>query len=100
MTESDFIKVANLARIRAAEVIIWQIAPGEGVTEEELRELTSKLEAIAERITERSRWRRSALVSPRSPLPPRNCLLLLLPKTALCFSGLTFHRLVLQLLDL
>jgi hypothetical protein len=51
MTESDFIKVANLARIRAAEVIIWQIAPGEGVTKEELRELTSKLEAIAERIT-------------------------------------------------
>jgi hypothetical protein len=51
MTESDFIKVANLARIRAAEVIIWQIAPGVGVTKEELRELTSKLEVIAERIT-------------------------------------------------
>jgi len=51
MTESEIIKVANLARIRAAEVIIWQIAPGEGVTKEELREITSKLEAIAERIT-------------------------------------------------
>jgi len=51
MTESDFIKVANLARIRAAEVIIWQIAPGEGITKEELKEITSKLEAIAERIT-------------------------------------------------
>ena len=51
MTESDFIKVANLARIRAAEVIIWQIAPGVGVTKEELKEITSKLEAIAERIT-------------------------------------------------
>src|SRR5215813_13649471 len=43
--------------------------------------------------------RRSDLAPSLPPLPRLNCLLLL-PKTALRFSGLTFRRLVLQPLDL
>jgi hypothetical protein len=52
MTETDYVTVSNLARVRAALKIIQDIAPNYGVTEEEKKALANQLYDIEERISE------------------------------------------------
>ena len=52
MTETEYVTVNNLARVRAALKIIQDITPGYGVTEEEKKSLANKLYDIEERISE------------------------------------------------
>jgi hypothetical protein len=52
MTETDYLTVSNLARIRAALKIIQDITPNYGVTEEEKKALANQLYDIEERISE------------------------------------------------
>jgi hypothetical protein len=52
MTETEYVTVSNLARVRAALKIIQDIAPNFGVTEEEKKSLANQLYDIEERISE------------------------------------------------
>lgn len=52
MTETDYVTVSNLARVRAALKIIQDITPNYGVTEEEKKALANQLYDIEERISE------------------------------------------------
>jgi hypothetical protein len=52
MTETDYLTVSNLARVRAALKIIQDITPNYGVTEEEKKALANQLYDIEERISE------------------------------------------------
>ncbi|HEX5081196.1 MAG TPA: hypothetical protein VFY40_04060 [Blastocatellia bacterium] len=52
MTETDYLTVSNLARVRAALKIIQDITPDYGVTEEEKKTLANQLYDIEERISE------------------------------------------------
>jgi hypothetical protein len=52
MTETEYVMVSNLARIRAALKIIQDIAPNHGVSEEEKKSLANQLYDIEERISE------------------------------------------------
>ena len=53
MTETEYVTVSNLARVRAALKIIQDITPNYGVTEEEKKALANQLYDIEERISER-----------------------------------------------
>jgi hypothetical protein len=52
MTETEYVTVTNLARIRAALKIIQDMTPNYGVTEEEKKALANQLYDIEERIAE------------------------------------------------
>ena len=52
MTETEFVIVSNLARVRAALKIIQDMTPNYGVTEEEKKALANQLYDIEERIAE------------------------------------------------
>jgi hypothetical protein len=52
MTETEYMIVSNLARLRAALKIIQDITPGYGVTEEEKKALANQMYDIEERISE------------------------------------------------
>jgi hypothetical protein len=52
MTETEYVIVSNLARIRAALKIIQDITPNHGVSEEEKKSLANQLYDIEERISE------------------------------------------------
>jgi hypothetical protein len=52
MTETEYMIVSNLARLRAALKIIQDIMPGYGVTEEEKKTLANQMYDIEERISE------------------------------------------------
>ena len=52
MTETEYVTVSNLARVRAALKIIQDIKPNYGVTEEEKKSLANQLYDIEERISE------------------------------------------------
>jgi hypothetical protein len=52
MTETEYLTVSNLARVRAALKIIQDLAPNFGVTEEEKKALANQLYDIEERISE------------------------------------------------
>jgi len=52
MTETEYVTVSNLARVRAALKIIQDITPNYGVTEEEKKALANQLYDIEERIAE------------------------------------------------
>jgi hypothetical protein len=52
MTETEFVTVSNLARVRAALKIIQDMTPNYGVTEEEKKALANQLYDIEERIAE------------------------------------------------
>jgi hypothetical protein len=52
MTETDYLTVSNLARVRAALKIIQDLTPNYGVTEEEKKALANQLYDIEERISE------------------------------------------------
>jgi hypothetical protein len=52
MTETDYLTVSNLARVRAALKIIQDITPSYGVTEDEKKALANQLYDIEERISE------------------------------------------------
>ena len=52
MTETDYLTVSNLARVRAALKIIQDVTPNYGVTEEEKKALANQLYDIEERISE------------------------------------------------
>lgn len=51
MTETEYVIVSNLARVRAALKIIQDITPNWGVTEEEKKSLANQLYDIEERIS-------------------------------------------------
>jgi hypothetical protein len=52
MTETEYVTVSNLARVRAALKIIQDITPGYGVTEGEKKALANQLYDIEERIAD------------------------------------------------
>jgi hypothetical protein len=52
MTETEYVTVSNLARVRAALKIIQDLTPDFGVTEEEKKSLANQLYDIEERISE------------------------------------------------
>lgn len=52
MTETEYVTVSNLARVRAALKIIQDITSNYGVTEEEKKALANQLYDIEERIAE------------------------------------------------
>jgi hypothetical protein len=52
LTETEYVTVSNLARVRAALKIIQDITPNYGVTEEEKKSLANQLYDIEERISE------------------------------------------------
>jgi hypothetical protein len=52
LTETEYVTVNNLARVRAALKIIQDITPNYGVTEEEKKSLANQLYDIEERISE------------------------------------------------
>ena len=52
MTETEYVTVSNLARVRAALKIIQDMTPNYGVTEEEKKALANQLYDIEERIAE------------------------------------------------
>jgi len=52
MTETEYVTVTNLARVRAALKIIQDMTPNYGVTEEEKKALANQLYDIEERIAE------------------------------------------------
>jgi ribosomal protein S7 len=52
MTETEYVTVSNLARVRAALKIIQDLASNFGVTEEEKKALANQLYDIEERISE------------------------------------------------
>ena len=52
MTETEYMIVSNLARLRATLKIIQDITPGYGVTEEEKKALANQMYDIEERISE------------------------------------------------
>jgi hypothetical protein len=52
MTETEYVTVSNLARVRAALKIIQDLTPDFGVTEEEKKALANQLYDIEERISE------------------------------------------------
>ena len=52
MTETEYMIVSNLARVRSALKIIQDITPGYGVTEEEKKALANQMYDIEERISE------------------------------------------------
>jgi hypothetical protein len=51
MTEGEYIRASNLARIKAAMAIIQQIIPDYGVTAKELSAIVEKLEEAQKRIS-------------------------------------------------
>jgi hypothetical protein len=55
MTETEYVTVSNLARVRAALKIIQDLTPDFGVTEEEKKALANQLYDIEERISEKIR---------------------------------------------
>ncbi|HEY6400906.1 MAG TPA: hypothetical protein VI479_05830 [Blastocatellia bacterium] len=55
MTETEYVTVSNLARVRAALKIIQDLTPDFGVTEEEKKALANHLYDIEERISEKIR---------------------------------------------
>jgi hypothetical protein len=50
MTEGEYIRVGNLARVRAAFVILEQVRPDQIVSEAERNEILLKLDALQEKI--------------------------------------------------
>lgn len=54
MSETEYIRAGNLARVRAARSILEAITPGSGAAQEELREVIARLEDIEGRISEES----------------------------------------------
>jgi hypothetical protein len=52
LTETEYVTVNNLARVRAALKIIQDITPNYGVTEDEKKSLANQLYDIEERISE------------------------------------------------
>jgi len=52
MTETEYVIVSNLARVRAALRIIQDITPNCGVTEEEKKSLANQLYDLEERISD------------------------------------------------
>jgi hypothetical protein len=52
MTETEYVTVSNLARVRAALKIIQDITPNCSVTEEEKKSLANQLYDIEERISD------------------------------------------------
>jgi hypothetical protein len=49
MTENEYIKAANLARLRAIDAILQQLIPGYGVSDEDVRELFNRIEQAIEK---------------------------------------------------